>query len=194
MLVLILCGIVGVLVSNGRSPLRLPLATQRPQVGAVGDEDADFYQTVEPQLAAAAREADSVAAMGERRSRNIFALRRAEGRLEDRLMAIDRATGATGVPPRFASAIDQYRQGADHLRAAIEQGRSAFARFDWENLDAAVRQTRQGADLIAQATVTLRNASRPPNPLGMTRSISIYDAKVSRQHRPALGTRTCYNQ
>ncbi len=153
-------GLLGVLVNRPRPPILLPGTTPASSMSALTAAEGDFYQTIEPQLAAAATEADNVAALGEQRSRNLFAIRRAEAILENRLVAIDRATRPGRVPTRFAVAIDRYRQGADHLRMAMSEARSAFAGLDWERLDAAVARSRQGADALVVASDELHRAAR----------------------------------
>ncbi len=155
-----LIGLLGVLVSRPRPPSLLPGTTPASSMSALTAAEGDFYQTIEPQLAAAATEADTVATLGEQRSRNLFAIRRAEAILEARLVAIDRATPPGRVPTRFAVAIERYRQGAEHLRMAMGEARSAFAGLDWERLDAAVTRSREGADALAGASNELHMAAR----------------------------------
>jgi hypothetical protein len=127
--------------------------------------DAAFYRFVAPRLAAVNREGGDLAALGERRSRNLLAIQAGQRAVEGLLADLDGYAAEHGVPTRFAAAWATFEAAADQLRRGIAEARSAFQRFDWEAIGAALAVFETGLAGSNRASALLDEAAGV-SPLG----------------------------
>lgn len=120
---------------------------------ALAPEEASFYEEVSPRLTRASLEAAALAEIGERRSRNLLEIRSAQDRMDQSLDDLDALLATRPPPPRFASSLANYREGAGTVRAAMDEAQAGFVRFDWDRVGAAY-------DLVETGGATLRGAAR----------------------------------
>lgn len=119
-----------------------------------------YASALAPRLSAAADQAAALAALGERRSRNLLEIRSAQSRMEETLAAVD-TIAAAGPPPASAvSAVASYRSGAALVRDAMDEAQAGFLQFDWdrvatayEDLDAGAAQLRRARDQLSDDVV-----------------------------------------
>lgn len=119
-----------------------------------------YASALAPRLAAVADQAAELAALGERRSRNLFELRSAQSRMEETLAAVDTIAGAGPLPASAVSAVASYRTGAALVRDAMAEAQAGFLRFDWDRvakayaeMDAGAAQLRRARDQLSDDVV-----------------------------------------
>jgi hypothetical protein len=129
---------------------------------ALSAEERRFYEQVAPVLRAAAAEARALSTQGQERSRNIFAIRAGQDRLDSHLGTLDAATAASAVPARFAAVTHSYMIGAAEVRAAMRDAHDAFIRFDWDAVGAATERMATGTNHLEAAVRDLDTAAGVP--------------------------------
>ena len=144
-----------------------PLQVLTPPA-APPETEALYAQELETRLGTAAAEARSLVDLAERRSRNLLEIRAAQRRMEDKLDAVDAFASAHPTPAPFASTLDNYRSGANSIRAAMAEAQSGFLRLDWERVASAYDQLATGADRLRDAHEQLvrSQAAAPTTPPG----------------------------
>jgi hypothetical protein len=138
----------------------VPLANPPPATLEPGEQD--FFDFVEPRLAALAREGDELVAFAERRDRNILALNAAQGRVETLIGDLHDYANQSGVPPGFQTAWDTYVRASERVKAGIQQSREAFVRLDWTALEAATVEFAAGVDGVDRAIELIHAAAGLP--------------------------------
>lgn len=126
-----------------------PRTSTRPS--PVNPNGASEASTIAPLLADAAAEARALVALGERRSRNLFEIRSAQGRMEDKLAAVEATVGRRPASDLLAPALAAYRSGAAAVREAIAEAQAGFLRLDWDRVAEANRTMGDGADRLQRA-------------------------------------------
>lgn len=155
-----------VIVASLPPPERVEPVTRSSS--ALSAADLRLYQAVRPVLRAAAGEARALTTQGEERSRNLFAIRAGQGRLQEHLATLDALLAEDPAPGRFDSALDRYRTGAADARAAMRRAEAAFLRFDWDEVGAATEQMAEGAAQL-EAAVTALDAAAGATPVATAR-------------------------
>lgn len=130
-------------------PVRVEPATGA--ASALSVADLRFYRAVRPVLRAAAGEARALTAQGEERSRNLFAIRAGQGRLQEHLATLDTLLADSPIPGRFDPVVALYPAGATETRAAMRRAEAAFLRFDWDEVGAATEQMAAGTARLEAA-------------------------------------------
>ncbi len=127
---------------------------------------AAYRAQLAPLLRAASVEAHSLVALGESRSRNLFAIQSAQDRMEDRLDAVDGALTASPPPSQLEEAFAAYRSGAGTVRRAMGEAQAGFLRLDWDRVARAIELLARGAALLDRATALLGgdDTSSPSTP------------------------------
>lgn len=149
-----------VILASLPSPVRLEPATD---VGlALSAAELRFYRAVWPVLRAAAGEARALTMQGEERSRNLFAIRAGQGRLQEHLTILDALLTDTPTPSRFDPVVTTYRAGAAEARAAMRRAEAAFLRFDWDEVGAATELMAEGTARLEAAAAQLELAAATP--------------------------------
>jgi hypothetical protein len=115
-------------------------------------------------VAEAAAEARALVELGERRSRNLFAIRSAQRRMEEKLAAADAAIAFLADSDPDAAALAAYRAGAADVRAAMDEAQAGFLRLDWDRVAEAYDRMESGAARLEQAASDL-GASLPASPV-----------------------------
>ena len=126
-----------------------------PAPAALTAAEADFYDYVAPRLAALVREGRELAALGDRRSRNLLAIQRGQRRVEALLDEVDAYGTATVVPPRFAAALTAYDGAATDLRASIAAARQGVVGFDWAAVGRATVAFGAAVEAMSRAAALL---------------------------------------
>ena len=131
--------------------------SERPGVARLGGggTDADSAALFGQRVADAALEAQALVALGESRSRNLFAITSAQGRMEDKLAAADALAAALPASPGEAPALAAYRGGATAVRAAMDDAQAAFLRLDWERVARAYDRLESGTARLTEAAAAL---------------------------------------
>ena len=149
-------GLVGDL---GRPPNDdFPLESRMIASPGLPEADAAYYGELAPLVRAASDEAFALVALGERRERNLLTIRAAQGRMEERLRAVEAFIAARPSPARFVDALTTFGDGAVIVRAAMNEARAGFLRFDWERVARATALMEQGATVLVQANGALDRA------------------------------------
>jgi hypothetical protein len=156
--VVVLLGLAGatILLSTQSAPPVVPAAVASPP-SLTGEERA-FYESVSPELRAAAAEARQLTTKGEQRDRNLFAIRAGQGRLRDHLAVLDQSFAAT-VPERFAPVVAMYKLAVVDIRASMSQAEAAFLRFDWDAVGAATELMANGTAQLEAAVAQFDGAA-----------------------------------
>lgn len=134
-------------------------------------DEAAFYAYLDPRLRALTVEASAAAELGRSKSRNLFAFQRHRNRIRDLSSEIDRYLQEHATPPRFAKAINQYRQGIAAVRQAMDEAQTGLLRLDWERVATAIPVMTSGAGDLSNALVQLELAAgiehpATPSPIG----------------------------
>lgn len=127
-------------------------------------EEAAYYEAIASRLERATSDADGLVEIGEQRSRNLFAIRDAQERMNESLDALDLLLANRPPPDRFAASVASMRAGSMALREAMAEAQAAFLRLDWERVAAANDLAVTGADRLRGAERELDSAAgRPPS-------------------------------
>jgi len=140
---------------------RAEIPAARRVTTAEGDASAAQLRR---RVAEAAVEARALAELGERRSRNLFAIRAAQRRMEEKLAAADAATASLAGSDPDAAALAAYRAGAADVRTAMDEAQAGFLRLDWDRVAEAYDRMESGAARLEQAASDL-GASLPASPV-----------------------------
>lgn len=120
--------------------------------------EASFFGAVSPRLTRASLDAAALAEIGERRSRNLLEIRAAQAQMNQSLDDLDGFLAARPPPPRFASSLTTYRQGATAVRDAMDEAEAGFVRFDWDRVAVAYDLVETGAARLRRAANDLAAA------------------------------------
>lgn len=162
---LLLLGLAGAAFLLRGLPPPVPVASvDLASPAALSPDDRRFYQLVAPVLRAAAGEARALTSQGRERSRNIFAIRAGQDRLEGHLRSLDALFAESMIPTRYAPVGAAYRPAAVDIRAAMGQAAAAFARLDWVGVAAATERMAMGTSQL-DAAVTKLNAAVGATPV-----------------------------
>ncbi len=150
--------------SPGRPPLSPPPSTW------LRGEEATYFDYVAPRLHAVIVEGDALIELSATKSRNVFALRRGQNRIDAMLDELDDERRSGEPPPRFSQAHQTYVAAAADMRAGIDDSRTAISHLDWDAVLGAAATFRQGVDgakiarreLDAAAGVTQATLQPPP--------------------------------
>jgi hypothetical protein len=153
-------GVAYILSAMAPAPTVVPAGLASP--AALSAEERRFYEQVAPVLRAAAAEARALTTQGQERSRNLFAIRAGQDRLDSHLGTLDAALVASTVPARFAAVTDSYHAGAADVRAAMRDAQAAFIRFDWDAVGAATERMAAGTTRLEAAVRHLDTAAGVP--------------------------------
>lgn len=123
---------------------------------AAATTDAAFRAGFLPLVEQVAAEARVLLAMGEDRERNLFVIRRQQEVMLERLAAADAWLGANPPPPAFVPAAAAYREGANAIRAAMEEAQSGLLRFDFDRVSRATDTLEDGSSALDLAVMRLR--------------------------------------
>jgi hypothetical protein len=145
-------------VERGSIPAS-PVASSPPAEAWLALAEATYEGGLEPLLQAAADEAAALAALGERRERNLLTIRAAHGRMEERLAAVDEFAATQPTPDRLAAALMTYREGAVAVRRAMAEAQAGFVRLDWDRVARATVLMGQGAAALRRAERLLDEAA-----------------------------------
>ena len=157
MLVLVLvAGLTGAFAWRGDEE-RVGPTVEPP--AALPAAEAAYYAALAPPLRAAVAEARSLVALGERKSRNLLAIRAAQERMTGVLDDIDALLRSGPTPDRFTPAVHAYGRGAAAVRAAMDDAQAGLMRFDWERVARATEVMGQGAAELARASNLLDAAA-----------------------------------
>ena len=129
---------------------------------ALGADELRFYRSAAPVLRVAAGEARALTIQGQERSRNLFAIRAGQGRLQEHLTALDAQLTEAQVPSRFSSVVALYRAGAADVRISMRRAEAAFLRFDWDEVGAATELMAEGTAQLEAAVAELDSAAATP--------------------------------
>lgn len=151
LLVALAIGAIGLTASAQR-----PTAS-RPVSAFPRGDDVAYVAALAPRVAAAADQARALAALGERRSRNLLEIRSAQSTMESALAAVEKVAAARPVPTEVELALEAYRTGAAAVRTAMSEARAGFLRFDWDRVAAANEQMASGAERLNRAARLLED-------------------------------------
>jgi hypothetical protein len=154
--------IVWVTVGRDAGPEPVPTAqlgsSPAPPEPGLPVAEATYYRGLVPLVRAAAEEGAALVALGERQERNLLTIRAAQGRMEERLAAVDEFAATQPTPDRFAAALARYREGAVAVRRAIAEASAGFVRLDWDRVARASSLMGRGAAILRQAELMLDEA------------------------------------
>jgi hypothetical protein len=123
--------------------------------------EAAYYRGLAPLIRAAGEEAAELVALGERRERNLLTIRAAQGRMEDRLRAVEQFAAGHTTPARFAVAMATFGEGATAIRQAMAEARAGFLHLDWTRVAQALTVMARGATTLDRAALLLDAAAMP---------------------------------
>ncbi len=148
-LMVVIIAAASTMIAQGWSPGRPALGPARPT--RMTGEDAAYFAYVAPRLDAVITEGDSLVALSAAKSRNIFALRRGQNRIEELLKELDVPFMVETPPRRFPLSHQTYVAAASSMRAGIDASRTAVAHLDWDGLMEAAATFRLGVDDLKAA-------------------------------------------
>lgn len=148
----LLLSLLGTAIIVASLPPPVPVEPATGAASALSAADLRFYRAVRPVLRAAAGEARALTTQGEERSRNLFAIRAGQSRLQEHLTTLDALFAEAPTSSRFDPVVDLYRAGATEARAAMRRAEAAFLRFDWDEVGTAT-------ELMAASTAQLEAAA-----------------------------------
>lgn len=148
------------LVENPVAGTTPPAAT-----GLTADERA-YYDYVGPRLHSLVAQTQQLAALGARKSRNVFTLENGYNQTNALIDQIDTYDRAHGVPARFISAHTSYTTGAARVKQTMQDAESAFLHGQWDRLQPLLATFGQATALLVQAMNALDAAggSLPATP------------------------------
>ena len=152
LLALAVVAVAAIVLSSGGDDNIAPSVATMP---TTDNPDAAYRTRLSPLFRQASVEARALVTLGESRSRNLFAIRSGQGRMEERLGAIDRVLVAAAPPPQLDEAIAAYHSGAGTVRRAMGEAEAAFLRLDWDRVARATDLLVRGADLLDRAFALL---------------------------------------
>ena len=151
---LLLIVVAGAIVVRGvRAPEHDVVVVNTP---AAVTTDAAFRAGFLPLVERVAAEARVLVAMGEDRERNLIVIRRQQEVMLESLAAADAWLGANPPPPALVPAAAAYRDGANAIRAAMEEAQAGLLRFDFDRVARATNTLADGSSTLDLAAMQLR--------------------------------------
>ena len=133
--------------------------TPRPAAPSLTTEEVAFYEFVAPRLRAVTAEAQKLAELGRKKSRNVVELQRRGDRIGDISQQVDNYVTSRPVSAVFAPGVQRYETGIAAVRRATEESRSAFVTFDWDRVARAVELMESGVVDLTAAVQELERAA-----------------------------------
>lgn len=158
-IVLLLLLSLAVVITSARTKSATSSITSTSTHSPLSPRDAAYYDAVLPALIGVAEEANFLAELGQRHSRNLFEIRAGQQRMNDRLTAADDLVADGDTPTQFGPAMQSYRVGAATVRDAMRQAQAGFLRFDWNQVATASLMMSDGATRLQGATTLFQLAA-----------------------------------
>ena len=133
------------------SPAGAPSGTPLALTGAERAWAAGFRAALAPAEAAAG----DLVRLGEGKSRDLFAIRGGQARMNDALGTADAYLAASPAPAALGGVAADYRAGAALVRQAMAEAMAGFVRLDWGRVRAATGEMRAGQASLARALAVL---------------------------------------
>lgn len=127
-----------------------PVPVAAPSAG-----ERAYAAELRARLAASDETARELVRLGEEKSRNLLAIRAAQGRMRAAFDRTDAFLRDNPPPPAAAPAVAVYQEGAAAVRTAMDEAWAGFTRFDWARVRRATERLRAGEAALARAVTEL---------------------------------------